>query len=58
VRTETWCCVCGHPVDENVAHSVHEPECDAGTPSHFGCDCDQWAHSNCCQQCEGQLELA
>ena len=41
------CQVCHEPVDEEDAHSPHDPDCT----NHEGCDCDNIVCDHCCWEC-------
>ncbi len=49
------CFVCGEPVLDDEAHGCHEEGCpnyglDWAGPYQL-CDCDLWAHPECCPLC-------
>ena len=48
------CCICGKTIEledgEVNGHFLHKPECK-GMP----CDCDLWAHYECCPICNLQM---
>jgi hypothetical protein len=52
------CFVCGEPIDEDTPHWCHEEGCPNedkyyGSDSSFGpCDCDLYAHPECCPRCK------
>jgi hypothetical protein len=45
------CPACGQPVDPDVAHNPHDPNCPARKHLRAVCVCDQWVHPECCWEC-------
>jgi hypothetical protein len=61
---ETRCAVCGEPVDPDVAHMPHEPDCPVpalrgrvpgageARDALAACQCAAYVHPECCWECE------